>query len=160
MSTFQRREFIANGTALAAMLAVAITLIGGAFTQASADSLTVKEMVAVAKTEIPAISLADAVKLLGNDKVLFIDVRDAPELAANGKVKGALNVSRGFLEFKADPASPLYDKAFDGEKQIVLYCASGGRAALAGLTLKAMGYKNVHNLGAFKDWKEAGGAVE
>jgi rhodanese-related sulfurtransferase len=43
---------------------------------------------------------------------------------------------------------------------IAPHCASGGRAALAGQTLKAMGYKNVRNLGAFKDWKSAGGAVE
>ncbi len=146
----------------ATLLAVAISLISGVFAQASGDHMTanVKDMLAAAKAEIPAISPGDAAKLLGKDNVLFLDVRDAPELAANGKVKGALNVSRGFLEFKADPASPNYDKAFDGEKQIVLYCASGARAALAGQTLKAMGYKNVHNLGAFKDWKEAGGAVE
>jgi rhodanese-related sulfurtransferase len=144
----------------ATMLAIAFSLTSGAFAQASGDHMTVKDMVAAAKAEIPAISPGDATKLLGQDNVLFIDVRDAPELAASGKVKGALNVSRGFLEFKADPASPMYDKAFDGEKQIVLYCASGGRAALAGQKLRAMGYKNVRNLGAFKDWKSAGGAVE
>ena len=139
----------------AAVVAVTVSLSGAALAQAS-----VKEMLAAARAEVPSISPSDAVKLMGNDNVLFLDVRDAPELAANGKVKGALNVPRGFLEFKADPASPNYDKSFDGERQIVLYCASGARAALAGQTLKAMGYKNVYNLGAFKDWKAAGGAVE
>jgi rhodanese-related sulfurtransferase len=142
----------------ATLLAVAIPLANGVLAQTAGNK--VKDMVAAAKAVVPAISPADAAKLLGNDNVLFLDVRDAPELASNGKVKGALNVSRGFLEFKADPASPMYDKAFDGEKQIVLYCASGARAALAGQTLKAMGYQNVHNLGAFKDWKASGGAVE
>lgn len=139
----------------ATILAVAISLSGAALAQAS-----VKDMLAAARAEVPSISPSDAAKLVGDDNVLFLDVRDAPELADSGKVKGALNVSRGFLEFKADPASPSYDKSFDGEKQIVLYCASGARAALAGQTLKAMGYKNVVNLGAFKDWKAAGGAVE
>lgn len=141
-----------RGTAL---LAVAISLTTPVFAQAS-----VKDMLAVAKAEVPAILPGDAAKLVGKDNVLFLDVRDAPELAASGKVKGALNVSRGFLEFKADPASPNYNTAFDGKEQIILYCASGARAALAGQTLKAMGYKNVLNLGAFKDWKAAGGAVE
>jgi len=143
----------------ATLLAVAIALSSGVFAQ-DQSTANVKDMLAAARAEVPAISPADAAKLLGNDDVLFLDVRDAPELAANGKVKGAHNVSRGFLEFKADPASPNFDKAFAGEKQIVLYCASGARAALAGQTLKSMGYKNVQNLGAFKDWKEAGGAVE
>jgi rhodanese-related sulfurtransferase len=143
----------------AALLAVAISLTSGVFAQ-DQSTTNVKDMVAAARAEVPTITPADAAKLLGNDNVLFLDVRDAPELAANGKVKGAHNVSRGFLEFKADPASPNYDKAFAGEKQIVLYCASGARAALAGQTLKAMGYTNLQNLGAFKDWTAAGGAVE
>ncbi len=93
----------------AAVVAVTVSLSGAALAQAS-----VKEMLAAARAEVPSISPSDAVKLMGNDNVLFLDVRDAPELAANGKVKGALNVSRGFLEFKADPASPSYDKSFDG----------------------------------------------
>jgi rhodanese-related sulfurtransferase len=156
MFTFNCRNAISTGAAVFAVLYALQFPVA----QAAEGQVTIKEMLAAAKAEVPAISPGDAAKLLGNDNVLFLDVRDAPELTANGKVKGALNVSRGFLEFKADPASPMYDKAFDGDKQIVLYCASGGRAALAGQTLKAMGYKNVHNLGAFKDWKSAGGAVE
>jgi rhodanese-related sulfurtransferase len=156
MTSISRRTTISTGAAAFAALSV----LQSRAARTAEDQATVKEMLAAAKAEVPAISPGDAAKLLGKDNVLFLDVRDAPELAASGKVKGALNVSRGFLEFKADPASPMYDKAFDGEKQIVLYCASGGRAALAGQTLKAMGYKNVYNLGAFKDWKSAGGAVE
>jgi rhodanese-related sulfurtransferase len=38
--------------------------------------------------------------------------------------------------------------------------ASGGRSALAGKVLKDMGYTQVYNVGAFKDWAESGGAVE
>ncbi len=67
---------------------------------------------------------------------------------------------RGFLEFKADPESPMYDPALRKDKTIILYCASGGRSALAGKTLKDMGYADVRNLGGFQDWMKSGGAVE
>ena len=56
----------------------------------------------------------------------MVDVRDAPEVEKSGKVAGALNVSRGMLEFRADPESPYYDKNFAKDKIIILYCASGG----------------------------------
>jgi rhodanese-related sulfurtransferase len=69
-------------------------------------------------------------------------------------------VSRGMLEFRADPESPYYDKNFARDKNVILYCASGGRSALGGKLLKDMGYEHVYNLGAFKDWAEGGGAVD
>jgi rhodanese-related sulfurtransferase len=68
--------------------------------------------------------------------------------------------SRGMLEFRADPESPYFDKNFAKDKNIIVYCASGGRAALAGKVLKDLGYSQVYNLGAFKDWAESGGATE
>ena len=76
----------------------------------------------------------------------------APEIAASGKIAKALNVSRGMLEFRADPESPYHDRNFDKSKTIILYCASGGRSALAGKLLKDMGYDNVYNVGGFKEW--------
>ena len=91
---------------------------------------------------------------------LVVDVRDAPEVEKSGKVAGALHVSRGMLEFRADPESPYYDKNFAKDKIVILYCASGGRAALGGKVLKDLGYDRVYNLGAFKDWAESGGSVE
>jgi rhodanese-related sulfurtransferase len=121
---------------------------------------SVMEMVAAAKAEVPAIAPKEAAALIGKDNVLVVDVRDGLELQAGGKVKGAVHVSRGMLEFKADPQSPYHDKAFDPGKTVILYCASGGRSALAGKTLKEFGYKDVRNLGAFKDWVESGGEVE
>jgi rhodanese-related sulfurtransferase len=77
-----------------------------------------------------------------------------------GKIAGAANVSRGMLEFRADPESPYHDKAFAKDKTVILNCASGGRSALAGKALKDLGYAEVFNLGAFKDWAESGGAVD
>ena len=59
-----------------------------------------------------------------------------------------------------DPESSYYDKNFAKDKIVILYCASGGRAALGGKVLKDLGYDRVYNLGAFKDWAESGGSVE
>ena len=87
-------------------------------------------------------------------------MRDAPEVEKSGKVAGAVHVSRGMLEFRADPESPYFDKNFAKDKTVILYCASGGRAALGGKVLKDLGYDRVYNLGAFKDWAESGGSVE
>src|SRR5437879_4971333 len=121
---------------------------------------TVQTMLAEADAEVPRISPEEAKELLGRSDVLFLDVREPAEVAASGKVPGALAVPRGLVEFRADPASALHDAAFDRAKTVVAYCASGGRSALVGRTLKEMGYSNVRNLGGFKGWLEAGGDVE
>ncbi|MFL9825200.1 rhodanese-like domain-containing protein [Rhodoplanes sp. SY1] len=121
---------------------------------------SVKEMLAAANAVVPKITPDEAKAMMAEGAVLVVDVRDAPELAASGKVPGAMHVSRGMLEFRADPESPYHDKAFDKAKPVILYCASGGRSALAGKVLKDFGYAEVFNLGAFKDWVAAGGAVD
>ena len=121
---------------------------------------TLKQMMEAADASVPRIDAREAQALLAKGNVLLVDVRDAPEVARDGMAAGALNVSRGMLEFRADPASPYHDKQFSRDKTLILYCASGGRSALAGKTLKDMGYDRVFNLGAFKSWVEAGGAVE
>jgi rhodanese-related sulfurtransferase len=122
--------------------------------------LNVKQMMETANAVVPRISSADARDMMAKGNVLVVDVRDAPEVEKSGKVKGAVHVSRGMLEFRADPASPYHDKNFDPSKPVIVYCASGGRSALSGKTLKEMGYTQVFNLGAFKDWAESGGDIE
>ncbi len=121
---------------------------------------TVQAMLAEAEAAVPRISTDEAKGLLGRPDVLFLDVREPPEVAASGKVRGAIAVPRGLVEFRADPASPMHDAAFDRAKTVVTYCASGGRSALVGKTLKDMGYANVRNLGGFKGWLDAGGEIE
>jgi rhodanese-related sulfurtransferase len=121
---------------------------------------TVQAMLAEAEAQVPRISPEDAKALVGRTDVLFLDVREPAEVATSGKVPGALAIPRGLVEFRADPASALHDKAFDRTKTVVAYCASGGRSALVGKTLKEMGYDNVRNLGGFKGWLDAGGEVE
>jgi rhodanese-related sulfurtransferase len=120
----------------------------------------VKQMIEAANALVPRITPAQANDLVVKGDTLIVDVRDAPEVAKSGKISGAVNVSRGMLEFRADAETPYYDANFQKGKTIILYCASGGRSALAGKTLKDMGYTHVYNLGGFKDWAESGGAVE
>ena len=120
----------------------------------------VKQMMDAANAAVPRISVVDARALIDSGDALVVDVRDAPEVAASGKVKGAINVSRGMLEFRADPDSPYHDPHFDKNKTVIVYCASGGRSALSGKVLKDMGFEKVLNLGGFKDWADSGGAVE
>ncbi len=123
-------------------------------------ALSVKQMLEAANAAVPKISPKQAQEMIGKGNTLVLDVRDAPEVEKSGKAAGALHVSRGMLEFRADPESPYHDKNFSKDKTVILYCASGGRAALAGKVLKDMGYAHVYNIGGFKDWAEGGGAVE
>ena len=121
---------------------------------------SVKELVAAANASVPRITPEETRALIAEGKALVVDVRDGPEVETSGKVKGAVHVSRGMLELRADPESPMHNESFDKAKTVVVYCGSGVRSALAGKTLKDLGYGDVRNLGAFKDWVEAGGAVE
>lgn len=121
---------------------------------------SVKQMMEAANAVVPKITPAQARDMIGEGNTLVVDVRDAPEVEKSGKIPGAVNVSRGMLEFRADPESPYHDKNFSRDKTVILYCASGGRSALSGKVLKDMGYTKVYNAGGFKDWADSGGPVE
>ncbi len=121
--------------------------------------VTAKQLLEAANAAVPKISGKEAQELVSKG-ALLVDVRDGTELAATGKAAGAIHIPRGLLEFKADPTAPTADKNFSTEKTVILHCASGGRAALAGKLLKDMGYTRVYNLGGLKDWIDAGGKVE
>ena len=120
----------------------------------------VKDMLAAANATVPRLQPAEVSKMLGADDVLVVDVRDPTEVQASGKIKGAVAVSRGMLEFRADPENQYHNPAFQRDKRVVLYCGSGGRAALAGKTLQEMGYKSVFNAGGFKEMADAGVETE
>lgn len=121
---------------------------------------SLKEMMEIANQAVPRIEPVRAQALIDEDNALVVDVRDPQEVQQSGKVKSALNVSRGMLEFRADPDSPMYDPTFDRDRPVIVYCASGGRSALAGWTLRELGYESVYNLGGFRDWADAGLEVE
>lgn len=121
--------------------------------------VSVKQLMAAANEAVPKISADEARKLMAKD-ALVVDVRDGTEVAKTGKLKGAVHVSRGMIEFRADSDTPYHDPQFRKDRPVILYCASGGRSALAGKVLKDMGYTDVHNLGGFKDAADAGLEVE
>ena len=121
---------------------------------------SLKQMMEAANAAVPKLTPPQAKDMIAKGNTLVVDVRDAPEVEKSGKVAGAVHVSRGMLEFRADPDSPYHDKNFSKDKTVILYCASGGRSALAGKTLMDLGYTDVRNLGAFKDWAESGGAID
>jgi rhodanese-related sulfurtransferase len=121
--------------------------------------LTSKDMVAAAKAVVPAIDTAQAQRLLAEEDALLLDVRDAPELERTGRAVGAHHVPRGMLEFRADADSPFHDPALRRDRPVVVMCASGGRAALAGKLLREMGFDRVFTVGGFQDWKAAGAPV-
>ena len=117
---------------------------------------SVKDLLAEANASVPKLSPADAAERMRSGDVLVVDVRDPTEVQQSGKLKGAVAVSRGMLEFRADPESTYHNPVFQKDKTILVHCASGGRSALAGKTLQEMGYTSVFNIGGFKDLAEAG----
>lgn len=121
---------------------------------------TVKEMMDAANAVVPKITMEEAKALIAGGNAVIVDVRDSAELAQSGKVKGALHIPRGSLEFRADASTSYHDPNLDPGKTVLVYCAAGSRAALAGKVLKDMGYTDVRNLGGFKDWADAGGETE
>ena len=123
-------------------------------------ALTYKDMVAAANAAVPAITAAEAAALVEKAGAVIVDVRDGTELLATGKIKGAVAIPRGSLESRADSEAASHHPDLRKDRPIILHCAGGGRAALAGKTLLDMGYTNVRNLGGFKDWVAAGGPVE
>jgi rhodanese-related sulfurtransferase len=123
-------------------------------------TLTVKQLMSDANAAVPKIGVDEARKLVAKDNALLVDVRDGTELAKTGKLKGAVHVSRGMIEFRADAETQYHDPQFRKDRPVILYCASGGRSALAGKVLKDMGYAKVHNLGGFKDAADAGFETE
>ena len=118
------------------------------------------QLIGEALAEVASISVDDALALVDGGDAVFVDVRERAEHAA-GAIAGAVAAPRGFLEFVADPASPMHNPALSSGKRLIVYCASGGRSALATKTLQDMGYAEVANLtGGFQAWSEAGGPTE
>jgi rhodanese-related sulfurtransferase len=119
-------------------------------------AIGVKELMAEANAAVRKLSPAEAAEKIKAGNVLIVDVRDPPEVQQSGKIQGAVAVSRGMLEFRADAETPYHNPAFQKDKTVLVYCASGGRSALAGKRLKDMGYGTVYNIGGFKELAEAG----
>lgn len=118
-----------------------------------------REMVAEANAAVDTLSAAEAIAAVDDADTLFVDVREADECAKGG-IPGALHVPRGLLEFVADPTSPMHKPALSRGRRLIVYCASGGRSALAAKTLRDMGIGRAANmLGGIAEWRRKGGPV-
>jgi rhodanese-related sulfurtransferase len=115
----------------------------------------VKDMVAKTKAGIKTVKAEDAKAAIDKkEKVVFLDVRDAGEFSA-GHFPGAINVSRGTLEFN------VWSKIPDQNAKIYVYCKTAGRSAFATKTLNDLGYKYAVLVDVqFEDWIKAGYPVE
>jgi rhodanese-related sulfurtransferase len=137
-----------------------ICCAGAAILKGKAMGKSAGELVAAANAAIETMSIEDAKALVGGDDVLILDVREGEEVA-KGKIAGSVHVPRGLLEFIADAMSPMHNPALSTDKHVVVVCASGGRSALAGKTLKDMGFERVTNmLGGMNAWRDAGFEIE
>ena len=115
-----------------------------------------KDLLAEANAAIETVSVQDLPYHMEDSDTVLVDVRDERERELDGVIPGSVHVSRGMLEFQADPESPVYNPALDPEARIICYCGTGGRSALAAKTLLEMGYREAASLaGGYAAWKQA-----
>jgi rhodanese-related sulfurtransferase len=121
---------------------------------------TASDLVVAAKARIENLS-ADEVEAEIADGAVIVDLREAEELAATGRIPGSVHIPRGMLEFRADPTSHYHLDALDPAARVILHCAAGLRSALAAATLQEMGYERVAHLEVgFGGWRDAGKPIE
>ena len=104
-------------------------------------------LVAEALKVVKTISPEEALKLNSEDKCNLVDIRDEVELQKLGRIENSLHIPRGLLEFSIHPESAfVQNNQIDLNKETVLFCAAGGRSALAAKTLQEMGFKNISHI--------------
>ncbi|CAM3086781.1 rhodanese-like domain-containing protein [Paracoccus nototheniae] len=125
-------------------------------------TMTMKELVADARSRVTAVSPADAARAARQGD-LVLDLREPAELETDGRVPGALHVPRGILETRADATAATAVPQLTnmrGMGRVHVLCAAGGRAALAADTLRTMGYDADLIEGGLTAWKANGLPVE
>ena len=123
--------------------------------------IPVKSLVAIAKSETRSVSPRQAFDQSQAGTAILIDIRDIRELHREGRIIGAFHAPRGMLEFWADPQSPYHKDVFALSGNLILFCASSWRSALAAKTLQDMGMTNIFDMeGGFNGWKSTGLPIE
>lgn len=124
---------------------------------ASTITKGVKQLCAEAEAEVETWTVEQAKAALGDDDVVFVDIRDIRELWRDGAIPGAVHAPRGMLEFWVDPESPYAREVFQSGKRFLFFCAGGMRSALAAKSVQDMGLNPVcHMAGGYGAWKKAG----
>jgi rhodanese-related sulfurtransferase len=117
-------------------------------------------MVSEARDQIENLTPEQVEAEIADASAVVVDIREPDERASGGVLAGSIRAPRGMLEFYADPSSPYHRPELDPQRRTILYCASGGRSALAAATLKRMGYRRIaHLAGGLKAWTAAGRAL-
>lgn len=122
---------------------------------------TAQQLVTEANERVRTLTPDEVAAAIEDGSAVLVDVREPEEVQREGMIPGAVPAARGMLEFWADPAS-AYHRAdvFDPERRLILYCATGGRSALAADVLQELGYRDVAHLGGgLRTWAERGRPV-
>jgi enamine deaminase RidA (YjgF/YER057c/UK114 family)/rhodanese-related sulfurtransferase len=112
-----------------------------------------------ATAEVSGIDVADAMTRLGDDRLLFVDVRERHE-RAEGTIAGSAHAPRGYLEFLLDPASDFHSPELTAGRTLVMFCGSGARSTLAAQLAVRLGLEARYLRGGIRAWRDAGGRVE
>lgn len=118
------------------------------------------KMVSQAREKIEEVATKEAISLMDDPDVVFIDIRDIRERQKLGFIPGSVHCPRGMIEFWIDPESPYFKDIFSTDSRFIFHCAAGWRSALTVATLKEMGFHAAHLKDGFSDWVEQGGPVE
>nr|WP_244318311.1 rhodanese-like domain-containing protein [Roseibium hamelinense] len=119
-----------------------------------------KDLVAAARARIEEVETSEAISLVGDPDVVFVDLRDVRERQRSGFIPGSFHCPRGMAEFWVDPESPYFKDIFGEQKRFIFHCASGWRSALTVAALNDMGFDAAHLTEGFSTWEEQGGPVE
>ncbi len=118
------------------------------------------EMVASARARIEEVETHDAITMLKDSNVTFVDLRDIRERKRSGYIPGSFHCPRGMVEFWVDPDSPYFKEIFGQDRTFVFHCASGWRSALTVATLNDMGFPAAHLKDGFSGWSKADGPID
>jgi len=117
---------------------------------------TAMELVMEARAELEIVSPQQTAEALSTGAAVVVDVRQSEEWQ-HAHIDGAVRAPRGALEFVADPSSPRHNPELDPARRMIMVCASGGRASLAGHTMKVLGFGDVAVMeGGMNAWNDAG----
>ena len=120
---------------------------------------SVAAMVEAARARIEEVETTDAIAMVDDPSVVFVDLRDVRERQRSGFIPGSFHCPRGMAEFWVDPKSPYFKDIFAEDKTFVFHCASGWRSALTVATLNDMGFEAAHLKEGFSSWEKHGGPV-
>jgi rhodanese-related sulfurtransferase len=128
---------------------------------AAPPRLTVDDLLAAARAGLRRLdpSAADEARRRG---ATLIDIRSESQIAQDGRIPGALVISRNVLEWRLDPACPHRHPEAPGlDDHVIVVCNEGYQSSLAAATLQQLGFARATDLdGGFQAWRCSGLPVQ